>query len=206
MMSGAVTVPCRAVAALIIMAFATGVSAKSSSLVFSELTREDRAYFSCVEADGLKTCFDQYVAFTNQRIATSEPDIYIDNFRCAQFGQTSAADFAVSGRLVDKYSAARSALGTKTQTLVLKVRFYAHDADEQPVEMPRRGLTYFIPQRQAAAQSLQDDAQAGQVGRAIASYFTDCRQIAFVATELTPLEDSAVAVRRPRSRGNLQRQ
>ena len=148
------------------------------------IVRTDREYFVCDDAVRAQSCFDQYVAFTDQYVPTGDPTIAIEDLRCASFGsERSDATFSLSGRLVER--SAGQALSPSPR--ILKIRFYSKGASGEPVELPRSDLTYVLA-RTSKESKLPSETTAGDElsVRKFAKYFPDCRAIDFVATEFLP--------------------
>ncbi len=148
------------------------------------IVRTDREYFVCDDAVRVQSCFDQYVAFTDQYVPTGDPTVAIEDLRCASFGsERSDATFSLSGRLVER--AAGQALSLSPR--ILKIRFYSQGLSGGPIELPRSDLTYVLA-RTFTELKLQSETAAGdEVSiRKFAKYFPDCRAIDFVATEFLP--------------------
>ena len=148
------------------------------------IVRTDREYFVCDDAVREQSCFDQYVAFTDQYVPTGDPTVAIEDLRCASFGsERSDATFSLSGRLVER--AAGQALSLSPR--ILKIRFYSQGLSGGPIELPRSDLTYVLA-RTFTESKLPSETTAGDKVsvRKFAKYFPDCRAIDFVATELLP--------------------
>lgn len=149
------------------------------------IVRTDREYFVCDDTVREQSCFDQYVAFTDQYVPTSDPTVAIEDLRCASFGsEPSDATFSLSGRLVER--AAGQALSLSPR--ILKIRFYSQGASGAPIELPRSDLTYVLARTSKESKLPSETAAGDELSvRNFAKYFPDCRAIHFVATELLPL-------------------
>ena len=152
--------------------------------ILSPITRTDREYFVCDDTAKERSCFDQYVAFSDQYVPTRDPTVAIEDLRCASFGsELSDATFSLSGRLVERAIGQASLLSPR----ILKIRFYSQGPSGEPIELPRRDLTYVLA-RTFTKLKLQSETTAGDEvsKRKFAKYSPDCRAIDFVATELLP--------------------
>ena len=163
------------------------------------IVRTDREYFVCDDTVREQSCFDQYVAFTDQYVPTRDPRVAIEDLRCASFGsERSDATFSLSGRLVER--AAGQALSLSPR--ILKIRFYSKGASGEPIELSRSDLTYVLA-RTFTESKLPSETTAGDElsVRKFAKYFPDCRAIHFVATELLPFVTKAEGRRTTRASG-----
>ena len=123
------------------------------------IVRTDREYFVCDDAVREQSCFDQYVAFTDQYVPTGDPTVAIEDLRCASFGsERSDATFSLSGRLVER--AAGQALSLSPR--ILKIRFYSKGASGEPIELPRSDLTYVLA-RTLTESKLLSETTTGKV-------------------------------------------
>ena len=167
--------------------------------ILSPITRTDREYFVCDDTAKERSCFDQYVAFSDQYVPTRDPTVAIEDLRCASFGsERSDATFSLSGRLVER--AAGQALSLSPR--ILKIRFYSKGASGEPIELPRSDLTYVLARTLTESKLLSETTAGNELSvRKFAKYFPDCRAIHFVATELLPFVKKAEGRRTTRAIG-----
>ena len=182
---------------LVCAAPSTGLAQLQTTLL--PIVRTDREYFVCDDTAKEQSCFDQYVAFTDQYVWTRDPTVAIEDLRCASFGsERSDATFSLSGRLVERASGQALSLSPR----ILKIRFYSKGASGEPIELPRSDLTYVLA-RTFTESKLPSETTAGDElsVRKFAKYFPDCRAINFVATELLPFVKKAEGRRTMRASG-----
>lgn len=186
---------------LCFVCLAPSITLTQLQTTLSPITRTDREYFVCDDTVSEQTCFNQFVAFSDQYVPTRDPTVAIEDLRCASFGsERSDATFSLSGRLVEK--AARQALSLSPR--ILKIRFYSQGASGEPIELPRSDLTYVLA-RTSAESKLPSEFTAGDEPsvRKFAKYFPDCTAIHFVATELLPFTKKTEGRKKTRTSGRI---
>ena len=163
------------------------------------IVRTDREYFVCDDTLREQSCFDQYVAFTDQYVPTNDPTVAIEDLRCASFGsEPRDATFSLSGRLVERATGQALSLSPR----ILKIRFYSKGASGEPIELPRSDLTYVLARTLTESKLLSETTAGNELSvRKFAKYFPDCRAIHFVATELLPFVKKAEGRRTTRAIG-----
>ncbi len=164
----------------------------------TKVARTDRSYFVCDGTGAEKTCFDQYVAFTDQYAPTSDPAIAIEELRCASFGKDqSEGAFSVSGLLIEKTVERASS----TIPRILKIRFYSSSESGEPIELQRSQLTYLLARPSAESKRTVEMSSAGKESKkAFAKYFPDCKMVHFVGTELGPMSTESGGFKSARAR------
>ena len=164
----------------------------------TKIVRTDRSYFVCDGAGAEQTCFEQYVAFTDQYAPTTDPAITIEELRCASFGRDqSEGAFSVSGLLIE------NAVGRPSSVIprILKIRFYSSSASGEPIELQRSQLTYLLAEPSAGSELTVETSSEGKRSRkAFAKYFPDCKMVQFVGTELGPISTESGGFKSTRAR------
>ena len=170
----------------------------SERVLLTKVVRTDRSYFVCDGAGAEKTCFEQYVAFTDQYVPTTDPAITIEELRCASFGRgKSEGAFSVSGLLIENAVGRPSAVTPR----ILKIRFYSSSASGEPIELQRSQLTYVLAGPSAELErTVEMSSEEKRSKKAFAKYFPDCKMVHFVGTELGPIPTESGGFKSARAR------
>lgn len=173
----------------------------SERVLLTKIVRTDRSYFVCDGAGAKQTCFEQYVAFTDQYAPTTDPAITIEELRCASFGRDqSEGAFSVSGLLIE------NAVGRPSSVIprILKIRFYSSSASGEPIELQRSQLTYLLAEPSAGSELTVETSSEGKRSRkAFAKYFPDCKMVQFVGTELGSISTESGGFKGARARSPI---